>query len=205
MAPMTPPLAPSPLVTTQHPNLQALKCPATCPDRSVDLETSCVPSQNPSPKVFAEKSPAMAPTQEFQTGADVGRLNRFERLNDTTGRPKRVFRKTPPPEKIRGPSTAEILSTTTPAQDDVFPSARRNSCEVKSLNDTTDHPKRVCHETPPPPRSKDIAALCASTRRFILQRGGMPTDDELAMLGEMRHTAMQMKFEGKQEKLQSPW
>ena len=39
------------------------------------------------------------------------RHNRFfEALNDTTGRPKRMFRKTPPPPTIRGGSTSDVLT-----------------------------------------------------------------------------------------------
>jgi len=43
----------------------------------------------------------------------LARRNRFfEHLNDTTGRPKRVFRKTPPPPIIRGVPTADGLTET---------------------------------------------------------------------------------------------
>jgi len=45
---------------------------------------------------------------------DIGsfaRRNRFfEPLNDTTGRPKRVFRKTPPPPTTRDVSTSDVLT-----------------------------------------------------------------------------------------------
>ncbi|KAJ1479915.1 hypothetical protein T484DRAFT_1748907 [Baffinella frigidus] len=51
-------------------------------------------------------NPINTPTQELKTGLDFERRNRFERLYDTTGRPKRVFRKTPPPPIIRGVSTS---------------------------------------------------------------------------------------------------
>jgi hypothetical protein len=185
-------------------NMTPLPTPSPLTQKStVDLKTSRVPAQHPSLDLFERKSPTKPPTEEPGAGVDVKLRNRFEPLNDTTDRPKRVFRKTPPPQIIRGVSTTEILGTTTPAQDDFYPSVRRSRFE--SLNDTTDRPRRVFRKTPPPPRSKDIAALRASTRRFISRRGGMPTDQDLAMLGGMRHTARQMKFEGKKEKLQSPW
>ncbi|KAJ1473203.1 hypothetical protein T484DRAFT_1752270 [Baffinella frigidus] len=46
--------------------------------------------------------PIKVPTHEVDAGLDCERLNRFEEpVNDTTGRPKRVFRKTPPPPTIR--------------------------------------------------------------------------------------------------------
>ncbi|KAJ1473204.1 hypothetical protein T484DRAFT_1913431 [Baffinella frigidus] len=92
--------------------------------------------------------PIKAPTQEIDTGLDFERLNRFEPLNDTTGRPKRVFRKTPPPPSIRRQSTSK---TTEGAQfkDDICSSARLDRFEP--LNAMTDRPKRVVRKTPPPP------------------------------------------------------
>ena len=49
-----------------------------------------------------------------QAQDDIGssaRRNRFfEPLNDTTGRPKRVFRKTSPPPITRGGSTSDVLT-----------------------------------------------------------------------------------------------
>jgi len=49
---------------------------------------------------------------------DSARLNRFEEsLNDTTGRPKRVFRKTPPPPINRTQSTSDAAATAAPSQD----------------------------------------------------------------------------------------
>ena len=43
-------------------------------------------------------------------GSSARRNRFFEPLNDTTGRPKRVFRKTPPPLIIRGGSTSDVLA-----------------------------------------------------------------------------------------------
>jgi hypothetical protein len=48
------------------------------------------------------------------------------------------------------PQDAEILGTTTPAQDDIGWSARRNRF-FEPLNDTTGRPKRMFRKTPPPP------------------------------------------------------
>jgi len=55
---------------------------------------------------------------------DDARPNRFEPLNDTTGRSKRVFRKTPPPPIYRStPETAD------PSEDIVCGSARLSRIE----------------------------------------------------------------------------
>jgi len=70
-----------------------------------------------------------APAQELEAGVEFDRLNRFELLNDTTGRPRRVLK--------------------SPSQDEICSSARRGRFE--RLNDTTARPKRIFRKTPPPP------------------------------------------------------
>ena len=51
----------------------------------------------------------ITPAQDdIRSSARRNRL--FEALNDTTGRPKRVFRKTPPPPIIRGDYTSHVLT-----------------------------------------------------------------------------------------------
>jgi len=83
---------------------------------------------------------------------DDARPNRFqEPLNDTTGRTKRVFRKTPPPPINRHQSTSEIGS-----EDIVCGSARRNRF-FEPLNDTTARPTRVFRKTPPPPIIRGVS------------------------------------------------
>jgi len=79
---------------------------------------------------------------------------KFLPLNDTTGRPKRVFRKTPPPPRNRRKSAPEI-GAAAPHPDAAAPhpeilgAARLNRFEL--LNDAPGRPKRVV--TPPPSRS----------------------------------------------------
>jgi len=51
---------------------------------------------------------------------------------------------------------AEILGTTTPAQDDIASSARRDRL-FEPLNDTTGRPKRVFRKTPPPPIIRGVS------------------------------------------------
>jgi len=70
-----------------------------------------------------------APAQELEAGAEFDRLNRFELLNDTTGRPRRILK--------------------SPSQDDSCSSASLTRFE--RLNDTTARPKRIFRKTPPPP------------------------------------------------------
>jgi len=59
---------------------------------------------------------------------DDARLNRFEEpLNDTTGRAKRVYRKTPPP-----PINRSEIGAAAPSQDDICGSARLDMFESTS-------------------------------------------------------------------------
>ena len=74
--------------------------------------------------------------------------HKFLPLNDTTGRPKRVFRKTPPPPRNRRKSAPEI-GAAAPHPDIVVGSARLN--KFKPLIDAPGRPKRVL--TPPLSRS----------------------------------------------------
>ena len=79
---------------------------------------------------------AVGPTEELQTSVEFDRLNRFELLNDTTGRPRRVLK--------------------SPSQDDICSSARCNRFE--RLNDTTARPKLIFRKTPPPPIIRGLSA-----------------------------------------------
>ena len=74
-------------------------------------------------------------------------------LNDTTGRPKRVFRKTPPPPRNR-PKGAPGIAAAALHLADIFGCARLN--KLAPLNDATGRPKRVL--PPPPSRSNASAA-----------------------------------------------
>ena len=106
-------------------------------------------------------APSPDPAQQLQTSVEFDRLNRFELLNDTTGRPRRVLK--------------------SPSQHDICSSARRSRFE--RLNDTTARPKLIFRKTPPPPiirgcSTSEIlgttapaqADICSSTRlnRFEL-------------------------------------
>ncbi|KAJ1477460.1 hypothetical protein T484DRAFT_1821208 [Baffinella frigidus] len=81
----------------------------------------------------------------------------MEPLNDTTGRTKRVFRKTPPPP-INRHSTSKI-GAAPPPQDDFRGSACLNRFE-EPLNDTTGLTKRVLRKTPPPSKMLSSADVC---------------------------------------------
>ena len=92
-----------------------------------------------------------APTQELQSSVEFDRLSRFELLNDTTGRPRRVLK--------------------SPSLDDTCSSGRRNRFE--RLNDTTARTKLVFRKTPPPPiirglPTSDDVCSCARLNRFEL-------------------------------------
>ncbi|KAJ1468152.1 hypothetical protein T484DRAFT_1856284 [Baffinella frigidus] len=71
-----------------------------------------------------------------------------------TDRPKRVFRKTPPPPSIRHQSTSETAAGTQ-FKDDICSSARLDRFEP--LNVMTDRPKRVFRKTPPPPTLRGVS------------------------------------------------
>lgn len=100
-------------------------------------------------------NPIKSPTQELEAGDDFERRNRFqEPLNDTTGRPRRIFRKTPPPPSTNRDQSTSKIHSAPPSQDAICASARRSRFE-EPLNDTTGRPTRVFRKTPPPRRSKD--------------------------------------------------
>jgi len=77
-----------------------------------------VPATNPpSPTIATGEADrvALGVRSSADRHKDDARRNRFEEdLNDTTGRPKRVFRKTPPPPIKRTQSTSDAAA---PSQD----------------------------------------------------------------------------------------
>jgi hypothetical protein len=101
-----------------------------------------------------------------------GATYKFVPLNDTTGRPKRVFRKTPPPPKNRRKSASEI-GAAAPHPDEIFGSARLKSFEL--LNDALGSPKRAL--TPPLSRSN---ASEASTGQVDSEQAGAAGKRELS-------------------------
>ena len=97
--------------------------------------------------------------------------HKFLPLNDTTGRPKRVFRKTPPPTKNRRKSAPEIAAAALHL-DDIVGYACLN--KLVSINDVTGRPKRVF--TLPPSRSNASSGQVDSEQAGAEDKHEQPCD-----------------------------
>ena len=127
------------------------------------------PPQSPDPPSnISVDLEIVVPIQELEAGVHLQRLNRFELLNDTTDRPRRVFRKTPPPtrskERERNYVPAQHSNLEAPTQELEAGVDFQRPNRLERLNDTTDRIRRVFRKTPPPPRSKERDAHLPSRR-----------------------------------------
>jgi len=112
-------------------------------------------------------APILALIQEIEAGVDALRIDAarhghgVEPLNDTTGRPMPVYRKTPPPSRSKDAEATGVLALSREEErvlHDLLALSQAKDAAPQPIDDTTRRPKRKSRTTTPPPTNRRESA-----------------------------------------------